>query len=326
MQPQPYARLDPDAILSALEAVDLLPTGGLLALNSYENRVYQVAMEDRTLGEFLIAKFYRPERWTDAAILEEHAFTRELADEELSVVVPIELDGRTLFEHGGYRFALFRRQGGHPPNIENQDDLEVLARTLGRMHAVGARQPFAHRRALTVAGFGEASRAFVLASSFLPPEVRDAYETTTAHLLERIGPLSDGVPAQRIHGDSHLGNILWRDDTPHFVDFDDCMMGPPIQDLWMLLSGDRADQTGQLATILDAYQDFYDFDVSTLRLVEPLRSLRIMHHAAWIGQRWEDPAFPPAFPGFDQPRYWSEHLLALREQLALLDEPPLVYL
>ena len=324
----PYQDLTPDTILDALESIGLEPSGSLLALNSYENRVYQAGLEDRS---FVIVKFYRPERWSDEAIAEEHEFTQTLFDEELSVVTPMALadagsESRTLFQHNGFRFALFARQGGHPPNLENLDDLEVLSRTIARMHAVGARHSFNHRPQINVQRFGHDSRNFLLENNFLPPEMESAYASVSEHLLQRIEPLMQDAPIIRIHGDCHMGNILWRDEVPHFVDFDDCMMGPPIQDLWMLLSGERYDQTGQLATILDAYNDFYPFDVSTLNFIEPLRTLRIMHHAAWIARRWHDPAFPPAFPTFDSVNYWSKHVLELREQLALLDEPPLTYL
>ena len=324
----PYQDLTPDTILDALESIGLEPSGSLLALNSYENRVYQAGLEDRS---FVIVKFYRPERWTDEAINEEHEFTQTLLDEELSVVAPMALaetgsGSRTLVQHNGFRFAVFARQGGHPPNLENLDDLEVLSRTIARMHAVGARQSFSQRPQINAQRFGHDSRNFLLENNFLPPEMESAYASVSEHLLQRITPLLQAAPNIRIHGDCHMGNILWRDQVPHFVDFDDCMMGPPIQDLWMLLSGERYDQTGQLATILDAYNDFYPFDVSTLNFIEPLRTLRIMHHAAWIARRWHDPAFPPAFPTFDSVNYWSKHVLELREQLALLDEPPLTYL
>jgi Ser/Thr protein kinase RdoA (MazF antagonist) len=327
-QPAPYESLTPDTILDALESIGLEPSGSLLALNSYENRVYQAGLEDQS---FIVVKFYRPERWSDAAIAEEHQFTQTLFDEELSVVTPMALTTtdagqQTVFQHGGFRFAVFARQGGHPPNLENLDDLEVLSRTIARMHAVGARQPFEHRPQINVQRFGHDSRNFLLENNFLPPEMEAAYATVSEHLLQRIEPLMINVPNVRIHGDCHMGNILWRDDVPHFVDFDDCMMGPPIQDLWMLLSGERYDQTGQLATVLDAYNDFFSFDVATLGLIEPLRTLRIMHHAAWIARRWHDPAFPPAFPTFDSVNYWSKHVLELREQLALLDDPPLTYM
>ncbi len=323
MQDTPYEGLSPDTILTAMESVGFDPSGGLLALNSYENRVYQVELND---GEFVVAKFYRPDRWSDAAIREEHTFTEELRAAELSVVAPLSRDGETLFEYEHYRFAVFPRQGGHPPNLENEDDLEVLARSIARLHAIGAAQPFAHRAELSASRLGHESRAFLLEGQFVPADMETAYDTLTADLLKRIDPLMKGLAHIRIHGDCHMGNVLWRDDTPHFVDFDDCVMGPPIQDLWMLLSGERAEQTYQLSTVLDAYTTFTDFAVETLRLIEPLRTLRIMHHAAWIARRWHDPAFPLAFPWFDSPRFWSDHLLELREQLALLDEPPLTYM
>ena len=326
--PTPYQSLTPDAILDALESIGLQPNGSLLALNSYENRVYQAGLEDQG---FVIVKFYRPHRWNDEAIAEEHTFTQSLADDELSVVTPMRLrvtdtQPVTVFQHLEFRFAVFARQGGHPPNLENLDDLEVLSRTVARMHAVGAQQPFQHRPQINAQRFGHDSRAFLLENDFLPAEMASAYASVSEHLLQRIDPLMSDVPNIRIHGDCHMGNILWRDQIPHFVDFDDCMMGPPIQDLWMLLSGERHDQTAQLAIILDAYNDFYPFNVSTLNLIEPLRTLRIMHHAAWIARRWNDPAFPLAFPTFDSVNYWSKHVLELREQLALLDDPPLTYL
>lgn len=319
----PYANLRPELILEALESVGLEPNGGLLALNSYENRVYQAELED---GSFVVCKFYRPQRWSSAAIVEEHQFTFELRDAEISVVAPIQIASTSLFEHGGFQFAVYPRQGGHPPNLENEDNLEVLARTIGRIHAIGAQGQFEHRPSLSVQRLGHTSRTFLLDNNFVPADIETAYATVTEHLLQRIEPLFTQLPGIRLHGDCHMGNVLWREDTPHFVDFDDCITGPPIQDLWMLLSGERAEQTYQLSIILDAYNTFYQFDVQTLSIIEALRTLRIMHHAAWIARRWQDPAFPMAFPWFESPRYWSDHLLELREQMALLDEPPLTYM
>lgn len=318
----PFAGLSPDSILDALEATGFAPTGGLLELNSYENRVYQIELED---GSFVVAKFYRPARWTDAQIREEHDFTLELAGAEIPVVAPLTRDGTTLFEHGGYRFAVYPRQGGHAPNLESTENLGVLARTLARIHAIGATVPFSHRPALSVARLGTESRAYLLDHGFVPLELEAAYTSVTEHLLARIGTALAQMPTDtRIHGDCHPGNLLWRGDTPHFVDFDDCVNGPPIQDLWMLLAGEREERQGQLNAILDAYEVFHEFDPRSLAWIEPLRTLRIMHHAAWIARRWHDPAFPRAFPWFDSTRYWSGHVLALREQQAALDEPPLI--
>ena len=319
----PYESLTPDKVLDAIEDAGLSPSGGLLALNSYENRVYQISLED---NDFVIAKFYRPGRWSDAAIVEEHTFTQELFNEELSVVPPLRVKDQTLLQHDEFRFALFPRQGGHAPNLENEDDLEILSRAIARMHALGAQLPFEHREGLTSKRLGHESRQFLLQNQFLPMEVESAYDSLTGHLLERIDLCMENIDSIRIHGDCHMGNVLWREGIPHFVDFDDCKMGPGIQDLWMLLSGDRNAQQIQLRVILDAYRDFFDFDPATLTLIEPLRTLRIMHHAAWIARRWSDPAFPSAFPTFNTVKYWSEHILTLREQMAMLEEPALTYL
>ena len=318
----PFYQLAPDTILDAVESIGLLPTGSLLALNSFENRVYQLELDD---GSFVIAKFYRPERWSDAAIVEEHTFTAALAEEEISVVAPLVIEGDTLFRHNQFRFAIMPRQGGHPPNLEDQGNLEVLARTIARMHMVGARSNFEHRPLINSKRLGHDSRTFLLENQFIPPDIEPAYASVTTDLLSIVDERLANANHIRLHGDSHMGNVLWRVDTPHFVDFDDCAMGPPIQDLWMLLSGERPEQLAQIGIILDAYHDFYDFDASTLSYVEALRSLRIMYHAAWIARRWEDPAFTQAFSWFGSARYWSEHLLSLREQQALLQEPPLIY-
>jgi Ser/Thr protein kinase RdoA (MazF antagonist) len=317
----PYAGFTPDLILDALEAVGFACTGSLLELNSYENRVYQLELED---DSFVVGKFYRPERWSNEQILEEHQFTQELIDQELSAVGPLVRDGTTLFEHQGFRFAVFPRQGGHTPNIEIEADLKVLSRTLGRIHSIGSISPFSTRRTLSVELLGIDSREFLLDNQFITQELEPAYSSITEHLLERLTQsFENTVQWRRIHGDCHLGNILWRNDLPHFVDFDDCVNGPPIQDLWMLLSGDREEREAQIGMILDAYEQFASFDLSSLRLIEPLRTLRIMHHAAWIARRWNDPAFPRAFPWFNTERYWSEHILSLREQQAALEEPTL---
>ena len=321
MSETPYDTLTPDAMLDALDAVGLRTDGAFMALNSYENRVYQFGIED---AEPMIAKFYRPNRWSDAAILEEHAFVRELREAELPCVAPVERDGSTLFNHAGFRYAVFPREAGRTPNVEDPAVLRILGHALGRMHAVGATQPFRHRRRLSVQEFGQGAVEFLLASPFIADELLDAYRAVAWQLIERIAPVFEALPdAIRIHGDCHLGNLLWRYDAPNFVDFDDAMTGPPIQDLWMLLAGDGDERTRQLDTLVAAYEDFHPFDARQIRLIEPLRALRMMHHAAWIGRRWQDPAFPAAFPDFAETRYWSNHILALKEQVAALDEPHL---
>lgn len=322
----PYAQLGPEAVLAAVESAGYTCDGRLLALNSYENRVYQVGLDD---APALVAKFYRPGRWSDAQILEEHGYTVDLAQREIPVVAPIaDAHGRTLLHHGPFRFALYPRRGGRAPDLEDPAQLEQLGRFLARIHAYGALRPFEHRPQIDIEHFGVESYRFLLEHGFIPRELETAYRTLAEDLIvrmracfERAGP----VPRLRLHGDCHPGNILWTDDGPHIVDFDDARMGPAVQDLWMFLSGDRTFMTARLADLLEGYTQFHDFDPRELNLVEALRTLRMLHYAAWIARRWGDPAFPRAFPWFAGGRYWEEHILALREQAALMDEPPLVW-
>ncbi|MBV6474885.1 MAG: Serine/threonine protein kinase RdoA [Rhodocyclaceae bacterium] len=325
----PYSALTPDIVLNALESVGLPCDGSLLALNSYENRVYQVGIVD---APPLVAKFYRPQRWSDAAILEEHAFAQELHEREIPVVAPLPLaGGRTLHHAQGFRFAVFPRRGGRAPELDRPDTLQWMGRFLGRIHAVGAVAPFRERPCLDIAGFGEASRDYVLAHGFLPEDLRTAWCSVVDQSLDgarRCYARAGAVASIRLHGDCHAGNVLWTDSGemrgPHFVDFDDCRMGPAVQDLWMLLSGERAEMTHQLGEVLAGYEDFRDFDRRELHLVEALRTLRLLHYSAWLARRWDDPAFPAAFPWFNTQRYWQDRILELREQVALMDEPPLV--
>ena len=327
MSETPYDDLSPTALLDAIEALDLHADGSVTPLNSFENRVYQFGIEDAAP---VIAKFYRPGRWSDAAIEEEHAFMQELDSAEVPCVAPLRHDGATLFRHLGFRYAVFPREAGRVPNVEDPVVLRVLGHALGRLHAVGASGTYEHRARLSVATFGRQSVDFLIASGFVDFELLAAYEAVANQLVERIEPIMADVRGIRIHGDCHLGNLLMRDDAdaplgarPNFVDFDDTMTGPPIQDLWMLLSGDTTERSSQLRELVSAYEAFHDFDTRATRLIEPLRALRMLYHAAWIGRRWADPAFPVAFPAFGETRYWSEHILALKEQLAALDEPPL---
>jgi Ser/Thr protein kinase RdoA (MazF antagonist) len=319
----PYSRLTPDLILDAIEGNGFRADGRLLALNSYENRVYQVGIEDAAP---VIAKFYRPARWTDEQILEEHAFTQDLAEREIPVVAPIVHGNTTLFKFSGYRFALYPRRGGRAPELESPEVLEWMGRFLGRIHAVGAIAPYAHRPALTIASFGDGPRDWLLEHDFIPADLRETWVSVIDQALTgvracfaRVG----GVTMIRLHGDCHGGNVLYTDDGPHFVDFDDSRMGPAIQDLWMLLSGTRAEMARQLSEVVEAYEEFMDFDRRELHLVEALRTLRLIHYAAWLAQRWDDPAFPLAFPFFNTQRYWQDRILELREQVAVMEEGPL---
>ncbi|MDD5176481.1 MAG: serine/threonine protein kinase [Sterolibacterium sp.] len=325
----PYALLTPDCILNAVDSLgngESRTDGRLLALNSYENRVYQVGMGE---GPMLVVKFYRPNRWSDAAILEEHAFVQELVEQELPVAAALCIAGRTIHEFAGYRFAVYPKCAGRAPELEDSATLEWMGRFIGRIHAIGAIKPFRERPSLDITSFGEEPRGYLLAHGFIPDDLRDAWESVMQQALdavrccfERAGKLR----RLRLHGDCHAGNVLWSDNGPHFVDFDDARMGPAIQDLWMLLSGGRADMERQLADILSGYRLFHDFDPRELYLVEALRTLRLIHYAAWLARRWDDPAFPHAFPWFNTQRYWQDRILELREQIALMDEEPLAFM
>jgi Ser/Thr protein kinase RdoA (MazF antagonist) len=320
----PYASLGPDQVLEAVERVGFETDGRLLALNSYENRVYQVGMED---GPPVVVKFYRPGRWSDAAILEEHAFTLELAAAEIPVVPPmIHSSGDTLLSAGGFRFAVYPRRGGRTPELDDPDTLEWIGRFIGRIHALGASAAYEARPTLDIASFGEVPRDYLLHSHWIPVDLRDTWLSVVDHALENVRACYEragDVRRIRLHGDCHRGNMLWTDDGPHFVDFDDSRTGPAVQDLWMLLAGDRGAMTRQLADVLAGYEDFFEFDSRELHLLEALRTLRLIHYSAWLAQRWDDPAFPAAFPWFDSPRYWEERILELREQIALMEESPL---
>ena len=322
-QPHPYASLVPDVLLDAVESMGLEPNGSLLALNSYENRVYQLGMEGQPP---LIAKFYRPARWSDGQILEEHAFVAELASREIPVVAALEIGGCTLHQHAGFRFALFPRRGGRMPDFDQADTLMWMGRFLGRIHAVGACVPYIQRPALDIHTFGEESLDFLLTHPSLPPELLSVYHGVALQALDgvrRAMARAGEVSMIRLHGDCHAGNVLWTDDGPHFVDFDDSRRGPAVQDLWMLLSGERPDQIRQLADLLAGYEDFCEFDSRELYLIEALRTLRLLHYSAWLARRWGDPAFPVAFPWFGSQRYWQDRILELREQIAIMDEQPL---
>ena len=315
---QPFAGLTPDVVIESLERLGIECDGRLFALNSYENRVYQVGVGAQ---EMRVLKFYRPGRWTDAQILEEHAFTRELLAADLPVAAPEIIDGATLLHHAGLRYALFPRLAARAVEIDARGSLELIGRTLGRMHAVGARARFAVRPALTSERLGWHARDVLLDSPLLDESLADKYAEVSGELLEAVDAAIERVgPAAsiRLHGDCHLGNILWNERGPVFVDLDDCMMGPRVQDLWMFLSGSEDEREAQWRELVAGYRQFHDVEKFERELVEPLRALRMVHHAAWIASRWNDPAFPRAFPWFTSPRFWQEHVSDLWQQLALL--------
>lgn len=318
-----YAALRPDDILSSLESLNFRCDGRFLALNSYENRVYRVGIEDR---QPVVAKFYRPGRWSDAAILEEHRFTGELAEDEIPVVAPLAVQGRTLHHAGPFRLAVSPWRGGRAPELDQPGMLQQLGRLVARMHRKGELRSFEHRPTLDVESHGHASCDYLLEQGFIPDNLSEVYRGVAEELLDSVYQSFDragDVRTIRLHGDFHPGNVLASETQLHIVDFDDARTGPAVQDLWMFLSGERAEQTPQLQALLKGYEEFRVFDARELHLVEALRTLRIMHYAAWLARRWDDPAFKIAFPWFNTPRYWDEHLLTLREQAALVQELPL---
>ena len=318
-----YIELEPNGILAPLEELGFRCDGRFLTLNSYENRVFQVGIEDERP---VVAKFYRPGRWSDEAIHEEHAFSTELADMDIPVVPPLTLDGKTLHTAGHFRISVSPCRGGRAPDLDNRDLMRQLGRLIARIHLAGEAKPFSHRPRLDVDSFGVRSADYLLDNDFIPEEMVDVYDGIVDHLLDGIESCFDragGVNEIRLHGDFHPGNVLVNGEQLHIVDLDDARTGPAVQDLWMFLSGDRNEQTPQLDTLLQGYLEFREFDARELHLIEALRTMRIMHYAAWLARRWDDPAFKTAFPWFNTRRYWDEHILSLREQAALMQERPL---
>ncbi len=320
----PYAGLDPDVVLTAVERQGYLCNGRMLALNSYENRVYQIGIED---SPNLVVKFYRPERWDEQTILEEHAFSHELLENEIPVAAPLRNEeGNTLHCHQGYRFAIFDSVGGRHAELDNDEHLRWLGRYMARIHMVGRANRFQQRPRIEVDRMAVQSYQYVLEHGFVPKELELAYRSIAEDVVARLHNAFESaydLRYQRLHGDCHVGNIMWAANGPVFVDLDDCLSGPVIQDLWMLLSGDSSEMEQQLSVLMDGYQQFADFEPQELSLIEPLRTLRMMHYSAWLARRWHDPAFVQAFPWFESPRYWEEQILGLREQLAAFDEPVL---
>jgi Ser/Thr protein kinase RdoA (MazF antagonist) len=317
-----YSKLDPDTVINAVESKGYLSDARVLALNSYENRVYQVGIDEESP---IIAKFYRPGRWSKEQILEEHLFSQKLHELDIPAVPPIFLDNESLFDYKGYRFALYLRRGGRAPELTDMDHLHWLGKLMGRIHAVGKACLFQHRPTLSIESFVIRPFEYILEHEFMPSLFVDSYKAIVGDILHHVESNYKQFAPQliRLHGDCHAGNILWTDNGPHFVDFDDSRNGPAIQDLWMLLSGERQDQEMQLREILEGYEEFCDFDRSEINLIESLRSMRIVHYAGWLAKRWDDPAFPRAFPWFNTEQFWGEHILQLKEQLAILQEPPL---
>ncbi|MBL0422776.1 serine/threonine protein kinase [Ramlibacter sp. AW1] len=330
----PYDELTPDVVLDALAAIGLHGDGRITALSSYENRVYQLPLEESWQGHAqVVAKFYRPGRWSDAAIDEEHAFAAELAAAEVPVVAPLVLAGRMRHQHAGFAFSVSPRRGGRQPELEDLEVLEWIGRFLARIHVVGATRPFSDRPALDLQGFGTASRDWLLSHDAVPLDVQGRWQQRCDEALQAIAELAPalagapgtGIAQLRVHGDCHPGNILWTPDAgPHFVDLDDARTAPAVQDLWMLLSGERRQRQQQLGAVLDGYEQMREFDRRELALIEPLRTLRLIHYSAWLARRWDDPAFPAAFPWFGSSDYWQGQVQMLEDQLEAMQEAPMV--
>ncbi len=331
-----YAGLTPEVVLTAVESLGLLADGRLLALNSYENRVYRVGLETVTAASPgmsaagpVVAKFYRHDRWTDAQIREEHAFAAELAGAQLPVVAPLLFDGKSLHRYADFRFSLFEYRAGHGAEVDQPGNRALLGRTLARMHAIGGQRVFQHREAVAGWRGGARARDLILDRQLVPAPLDESYAQVCGELVhaitrcqEQAGPLRQ----LRIHGDCHGGNILWQAQGPLFVDFDDCLTGPAVQDLWMFCAGDPQQIQREWTELLDGYEQFGHFDFAETAVVEAMRAMRMLNHAAWIASRWTDPAFPRAFPWFGEPRYWERHIDELREQLEALEDPPLLQL
>ena len=336
----PFETLTPDVVINALENTGLLLDGRLMTLSSYENRVYLAHTDD---GQAVVAKFYRPHRWSDAQIQEEHDFAAELVAAEIPLAAPIAVQGATLHHAHGFAYSISPRKGGRRPELDDLDTLEWIGRFLARIHTVGTAKPFVHRPALNIASFGTEPHDWLLAHDMVAPEVRTEWKATYQIAINLVAtklmntwttghndPQDGSFHAIRLHGDCHPGNILWTPEGsttqaagPHFVDLDDARTGPAVQDLWMLLSGDRRQRTQQLSAVLDGYEQFRSFDRRELALIEPLRTLRLIHYSAWLARRWDDPAFPVAFPHFGTSAYWHEQVQLLHEQIEAMQEDPL---
>lgn len=318
-----FTSLSPDLILDGIESVGYTVDSGLLALNSYENRVYQFHDDSRTK---FVTKFYRPQRWSNESLQEEHDFALELEEHELPIVAPLQVDNKSLFEFKGYHFAVYPCRGGRIFEVDNLDQLEWMGRFIGRIHAVAKQKTFEHRPIISTAEMLVEARETIRDSGFVEPYLTVPFFTVLDQVIELASQqyLPDNII--RLHGDCHAGNILWTDDGPHFVDLDDCRMGPAVQDLWMMLSGDRQQQTLQLDTMLMGYEEFCEFDTKELALIESLRTMRVVNYMAWLCKRWQDPAFPRNFPWFNTAKYWEQQILMLKEQLSALQQPPLTLL
>ncbi|MDX2320933.1 MAG: serine/threonine protein kinase [Moritella sp.] len=320
-QPVDYRLLSPDFMLDAIESIGIRVDSGLLELNSYENRVFQFLDEDR---QRFVVKFYRPVRWSDAQIQEEHDFSLQLKSAEIDVVAPLQFDGCSLFTYQGFRFAIFPSAGGRPIEVDNLDALESVGRTLGRVHQLANQQSFVHRPTLSIAEFVDTPKLILQQNDFIPTHLENSffnvYDVLAKEIALQYKP--DNKQLIRLHGDLHAGNILWRDKVT-LLDFDDCRQGPAVQDLWMMLHGEHHEQLLQLEVMLEGYEEFCSFDTKQLTLIEPLRAMRMMNYMGWIAKRWQDPAFSRHFAWFTDEQYWQQQITFLHEQIDNMQKSPL---
>lgn len=320
-----FTSLNPDLILDAIESKGIYPESGLLALNSYENRVYQFKADD---NKRYVVKFYRPKRWSNEQIIEEHDFSEELAQQDIAAVAPLRFDGQSLLEHQGYRFCIFPSVGGRMFELDDLDQLERLGQLLGRVHTVSAEQPFQHRDTVNIEQDLINSFDYIKQADLIPNYLELAFFNDLEMLIEAsTRDLSGEFETLRLHGDCHSGNILWQQydvqDDAILVDFDDCISGPAIQDLWMMLNGDRQQQTLQLDTLIEGYEQFRTFNRAEFKLIEPLRARRMLMYTTWLAKRWQDPAFQRNFSWFNTDKYWEQQVLAIKEQYAALQQAPI---
>ena len=311
-----FFSLTPDRVLDAVEVGGLRSTGRCLPLRAFENRVYEVELEDQRR---IVVKFYRPGRWSRETILDEHAFLLDLVAAEVPAVAPLDLGtGATLNEIEGILYAGFPKVRGRTLDELDAENRRRIGRTIGRMHAVGAGCESPHRPRLTVERYIREPLEVLIGGGFVFDGIASRYRDVALRIADAVATPLAAARTQRIHGDLHWGNILWATDGPVLVDFDDCLVGPPVQDLWLLARGDSEDARAARGDLLEGYELFREFDRSTLALWEPLRALRIVYMSGWIARRWEDPSFPPAFPSFRQPSYWLqeyEELVRIAEGL-----------
>ncbi len=316
-----FYNLTPETTLNAVERLGYQVTGRVLTLNSMENRVYEIEIinEDSQSpsDNFVIAKFYRPGRWSQDQILEEHQFLFDLQADDISVITPFKIDGKSLFldEKTNLSYCLFPKRGGRIPQEMTDEQLEVTGRMLARLHNTGSTKPAEHRLRIHPESFGRQNLQWLLDNKIIPPHLEESYKSRVYEICDLSEKLFEGQESIRIHGDCHWGNMILRDEELYFIDFDDMLMGPPVQDIWLVVPGTDQESIIRRNLLLEAYESMRHFRRDSLKLIEPLRALRYIHFTAWIARRWEDPSFQNAFPHFSENNYWDIQINDLNTQL-----------